>query len=48
MRRHADQQGGGSRAGAEARPRAHDGVSLIEVIVDAAVPVLYGQKHWRE
>jgi len=23
---------------------AHDGVSLIEVMVDSAVPLLYGQK----
>jgi benzoylformate decarboxylase len=32
-------------APALARGLAHDGVSLIEVIVDSAVPVLYGQKH---
>ena len=32
-------------AGARARALAHDGVSLVEVIVDSAVPVLYGQKH---
>jgi hypothetical protein len=23
----------------------HDGVSLIEVVVDSAVPLLYAQKH---
>ena len=28
-----------------ARGLAHDGVSLIEVMVDSTVPVLYGQKH---
>ncbi|UQR65185.1 benzoylformate decarboxylase [Bradyrhizobium sp. C-145] len=27
------------------RGMAHEGTSLVEVIVDAAVPVLYGQKH---
>jgi benzoylformate decarboxylase len=27
------------------RSFGHDGVSLIEVMVDSAVPVLYGQKH---
>jgi benzoylformate decarboxylase len=32
-------------APALARGLAHDGVSLIEVMVDSAVPVLYGQKH---
>jgi benzoylformate decarboxylase len=32
-------------APALARGLKHDGVSLIEVIVDSAVPVLYGQKH---
>jgi len=24
---------------------AHEGTSLVEVVVDSAVPVLYGQKH---
>jgi benzoylformate decarboxylase len=28
-----------------ARGLAHDGVSLIEVMVDSAVPLLYAQKH---
>jgi benzoylformate decarboxylase len=28
-----------------ARGLQHQGVSLVEVIVDSAVPVLYGQKH---
>jgi len=32
-------------AAALARGLAHPGVSLIEVMVDFAVPVLYGQKH---
>ncbi|SFL71714.1 benzoylformate decarboxylase [Bradyrhizobium sp. NFR13] len=32
-------------AGAFARSLQHPGVSLVEVIVDSAVPVLYGQKH---
>jgi benzoylformate decarboxylase len=32
-------------APALARGLKHDGVSLIEVMVDSAVPVLYGQKH---
>jgi benzoylformate decarboxylase len=27
------------------RGLAHDGTSLIEVIVDSAVPLLYAQKH---
>ncbi|TYL73622.1 benzoylformate decarboxylase [Bradyrhizobium cytisi] len=27
------------------RGMAHDGTSLVEVVVDSAVPVLYGQKH---
>jgi benzoylformate decarboxylase len=27
------------------RGLAHDGVSLIEVMVDSAVPLLYAQKH---
>ena len=31
-------------AGALARGLAHDGVSLIEVMVDSAVPLLYGKK----
>jgi benzoylformate decarboxylase len=26
------------------RGLAHDGVSLVEVMVDSAVPLLYGQK----
>jgi benzoylformate decarboxylase len=32
-------------AAALARGLSHPGVSLIEVMVDFAVPVLYGQKH---
>jgi benzoylformate decarboxylase len=28
-----------------ARSLAHDGVSLVEVMVDSAVPLLYAQKH---
>lgn len=32
-------------AGAFAQSLQHPGVSLVEVIVDSAVPVLYGQKH---
>jgi benzoylformate decarboxylase len=32
-------------AGAFAHSLQHPGVSLVEVIVDSAVPVLYGQKH---
>jgi benzoylformate decarboxylase len=32
-------------AGAFAASLQHPGVSLVEVIVDSAVPVLYGQKH---
>jgi benzoylformate decarboxylase len=32
-------------AGAFAASLRHPGVSLVEVIVDSAVPVLYGQKH---
>jgi benzoylformate decarboxylase len=31
-------------SGALARGLAHDGVSLIEVMVDWAVPLLYGKK----
>jgi benzoylformate decarboxylase len=31
-------------APALARGLAHDGVSLIEVMVESAVPLLYGQK----
>jgi benzoylformate decarboxylase len=31
-------------AGALKRGLAHDGVSLIEVIVDSAVPMLYARK----
>jgi benzoylformate decarboxylase len=27
------------------RGMAHEGTSLVEVVVDSAVPVLYGQKH---
>jgi benzoylformate decarboxylase len=32
-------------AGAFAASLRHDGVSIVEVVVDSAVPVLYGQKH---
>jgi benzoylformate decarboxylase len=32
-------------ASALARSLQHEGVSLVEVIVDSAVPVLYGKKH---
>jgi benzoylformate decarboxylase len=32
-------------AGAFAQSLQHPGISLVEVIVDSAVPVLYGQKH---
>jgi benzoylformate decarboxylase len=32
-------------AAAFARGLQHDGVCLVEVVVDSAVPVLYGQKH---
>jgi benzoylformate decarboxylase len=31
-------------AGAFKRGLAHDGVGLIEVVVDSAVPVLYAQR----
>ncbi|RYX99027.1 MAG: benzoylformate decarboxylase, partial [Bradyrhizobiaceae bacterium] len=32
-------------AGAFRQSLQHAGVSLVEVVVDSAVPVLYGQKH---
>jgi benzoylformate decarboxylase len=32
-------------AAALKRSLGHGGVSLVEVVVDSAVPVLYGQKH---
>ncbi len=35
----------GELAGALKRGLAYDGVCLVEVMVDGAVPVLYGQKH---
>jgi benzoylformate decarboxylase len=35
----------GELAEALKRGMAHEGTSLVEVVVDSAVPVLYGQKH---